>query len=126
MIDALIQSVLIHCTSVVILYLSTIERLIGHKEIEFKMVYFFPFYTKYDTWFWKYHIELTMALSATNATKNEVNLTHNIGKANSVPGIRSSAANFFFQNKNQQSHDFVPYSGHCSFKSTNFMTFFFS
>ena len=57
-------------TLLLIIYLSAIETLICHKEIEFNRVYFLRFCTKYHTWFSNYHMELIVALSSINATKN--------------------------------------------------------
>ena len=52
--------------------MTVIEALISvicHTEIEVNRVYFLRFYTKYDTRFSKYGIELIVALSSTKATK---------------------------------------------------------
>ena len=67
MIDAL--SRVYFNTIMLILYLSAIETLICYTEIELKRVYFLRFCTKYETWFSKYRIELTVTLSSTNTTK---------------------------------------------------------
>ena len=52
-----------------IIYLCAIETPICHKEIEVNRAYFLRFCTKYVTCFSKYDIELTVALSSTNAIK---------------------------------------------------------
>ena len=64
MIDALIQFIL--KPTMVIMYLSAIETLICHSDIEFNRVYFLLFGTKYVKWFLKYRIEHIVALSSTN------------------------------------------------------------
>ena len=51
------------------IYLSAIETLICLTEIEFNRVYFLRFCREYLIRFSKYHIELIVALSWTNATK---------------------------------------------------------
>ena len=58
-----------------IIYLSAIETLICHTEIEVNRIYFLRFCTKYDD-FLKYGIELIVALSSTNATKILCNRRH--------------------------------------------------
>ena len=60
-----------YCISLLIIYLSAIETLICHTEIEVDRVYFLPFCTKYDTRFSKYGIEFIVALSSTNAKKKK-------------------------------------------------------
>ena len=51
------------------MYLSAIENLICHTEIEVNRLYFLRFCTKYLTLVSKHGIELIVALSSTNATK---------------------------------------------------------
>ena len=51
-------------TPLLILYLSAIETLICHTEIEFNRVYFLRFCTKYRTPFSKYRIDFVVALSS--------------------------------------------------------------
>ena len=60
-------------TPSLIIYLNAIKTLICHTEIEFNVVCFFRFCTKYYclTWFSKYRIELIMALFSTNTTENK-------------------------------------------------------
>ena len=57
-------------TPLLMIYLSATEALIFHIEIELNRVYFLRFCTKYDTCFSEYGIELIVALSSTNPTKN--------------------------------------------------------
>ena len=52
-----------------IIFLSAIERLICRREMSLIGPTSFDFAQKYDTWFSKYHIELIVALSSTNAKK---------------------------------------------------------
>ena len=52
-----------------IIYLNGIKTLICHTNIEVNRVNFW-FCTKYNKWFSKYRIELTVGLSSANATKH--------------------------------------------------------
>ena len=61
-------------TPLLIIYLSSIETLICHRDIEFDRLHFLQFCTNYDTLFSKYRIELIVALSSTNATKTNADV----------------------------------------------------
>ena len=67
MTEALIQFILIFHYQ--LYYLSAIETLICHTDIEVNRAYFFRFCTKYLMLFLKYGVELIVALSSTNAIK---------------------------------------------------------